>query len=386
VSNDIWIPRLWIIHIFQIRYFRSFIYQIWFQPTPYPPNALFKFSVSKSHTPLWETDYNLHKSNSTYFSDVDIARTHLISAIFRNGLQNLGKLPGEENTAWNLSTFTRRKTKKAEAASLAAGDFGNLIKTADSKTRVQRDITTKTLSEFAKQPGTILAALGSVACVFHREIVPYRQYEIWTRLLTWDQKWIYLVSYFVEAGAVQADEYVLQPWKNRKQDNIILEERETLENKQLRLRGKVLATSLAAFVVKKGRLTIPPEFVLQRCGILPERPTDAPGPEYCDTGLDQSETDRSPLTNAIHECNGTGGFSTELVTEASATAIFEESMFPELGPESTADEWTWERVENERLRGLKFAKAMNSLNTLRDEFDAGDGSVLGVFGDEYGIF
>src|ERR1700749_907406 len=49
----------------QYRVFRGIVYQLWFQPTDLPPKSLFKFMITRSYTPLWGTDYNLHKSHST---------------------------------------------------------------------------------------------------------------------------------------------------------------------------------------------------------------------------------------------------------------------------------------------------------------------------------
>ena len=51
--------------------------------------------------------------------------------------------------------------------------------------------------------------LGGTSCTWHREIKPYQPYELWTRVISWDDKWLYVVTHFVEAGMFRPDEYVM---------------------------------------------------------------------------------------------------------------------------------------------------------------------------------
>jgi hypothetical protein len=39
-------------------------------------------AITSSRSPLTECDINLHKSNSTYFSDLDISRSNLVMLLF----------------------------------------------------------------------------------------------------------------------------------------------------------------------------------------------------------------------------------------------------------------------------------------------------------------
>jgi hypothetical protein len=239
-------------------------------------------------------------------------------------------------------------------------------------------MTEEEFLEVAKRPGNLVIALGGVVCYFHREIAPYHRYEIWTRLLTWDRKWLYIVSYFVEAGALQPDEFDLQPWrKSRKQPKV--GEGETLEEKRRRIRGKIFATSLATYVVKKGRLTIPPEIVLQRSNLLPEKPPGASSafftpnntsPVTPDSGI---SVDHSPTTESMTDSHA------EAVTAGSVASVLAESLFPDspVGDEN----WNWDIVEKERQRGLRYAKIFEDLSGLRDELDAGQHSALGIYND-----
>lgn len=100
-------------------------------------------------------------------------------------------------------------------------------------------------------------------CSFKREILPYQGYEIWTRVLSWDEKWIYLVSHFVEKGRVRPEGYMFQggSGKGKKgKGNGKMEEK------------YVLASSIARYVFKNGRKTIPPSKPLVDCNLLPLPP------------------------------------------------------------------------------------------------------------------
>nr|XP_001393492.2 hypothetical protein ANI_1_1116084 [Aspergillus niger CBS 513.88] len=198
--------------------------------TTHGPQSLFYPVITTSSTPLLEIDYNMHKSNATYFTDLDINRVHLISSLFKDQLA-LGFSGGELNIA-----------------------------------------------------------LGSTACVFKREIKPYQAYEIHTRLLSWDEKWVYFVSHFVKTGG-----------KKDKGEKCIL------------------ASAVTRYVFKNGRISVSPETVLSRAGLLPEK------------GVKMKE-----------------GF------------------------------WSWEQVEEERKRGLEVAKSFLALDGLHAMF-RGDGKAIGVF-------
>ncbi|TVY18902.1 Uncharacterized protein LARI1_G003708 [Lachnellula arida] len=58
-------------------------------PAALAPSTLFLPVISSSYSPLLECDYNLHKSNSTYFSDLDVSRSHLVCALLQPGIERL---------------------------------------------------------------------------------------------------------------------------------------------------------------------------------------------------------------------------------------------------------------------------------------------------------
>ena len=136
----------------------------WRCPPAPPPASLFTPIITQTRCSLLEMDYNLHKSNSTYFGDLDISRMHLACCLFKRGFHKLHFNPSEP-----------------------------LLK--DQK------------------PGRFGIYFGGVQCSFRREIRPGQKVEIWSRVLAWDGKWLYLVSHFVEAGAAKPRGYWLQPWR-----------------------------------------------------------------------------------------------------------------------------------------------------------------------------
>lgn len=265
------------------------------------PSALFQPLIISSRTSLWETDYNAHKSNSTYFSDLDIARMHLITCLMKTGLH---RAHFEEPTPENEARY-----------GISAGG------------------------------GRLGVFLGGVSCHFRREIKPFQAYEIWTRVLTWDRKWVYLVSHIVRKGAVKPPAYSQQPSKkvSRKGGDKVTgtlggQDEPTVPH------PAIFATSIAKYVFKSGRITIPPELVMTHSELLPAKPDE----------------DKAAVPD-------------EVGVQSIASLPDEELLSSERwnGP------WTWERVEAERLRGLSIAQHFADLDRLNSEFTADKSEALG---------
>ncbi|KAI3558005.1 capsule polysaccharide biosynthesis protein [Colletotrichum abscissum] len=225
------IPFIW--------HFRVFSH-IWWPKNglfEHKPGAIFQPVVTPSRVALLETDYNLHKSNRTYFSDLDVARTDLLAAL------------------------------RAQAID------GGLYK--DYKRGVQ-------------------VLLAGTSCTFKKEIKPGAAFNMQSRVLTWDKKWLYIVTHFVEKRKGSKSP-TYQPWKE-------VDEGKTDQSSPL-----VYATAISKCVVKAGRLTVPPQKFFQAAGVLPSE--------------DQSE---GSIADVTPEANDFGG-------------------------------WTWAKVEEERLEALKIA-------------------------------
>ena len=282
------------------------------------PAALFQPMITSSYNPPLDCDYNLHKSNSTYFADFDVARLNGVARLCGKGMA-------------------------------------------------------KTKADMAKEGGgSVAIMLGGVSCNFKQEIKPFEGFEIWTRILSWDRKWIYVICHFVKKGAVLPKAYTLQPWKEvRAQQGA----KSTDENTKNGLDGgtpkaahaAIFASSIAKYVFKKGRLTIPPERILQNSGLLPPKP---------------SNTDSVSGSSSPPSDEASGVLVPESIQDM-ALGKAEDLMDSSLTPSTTDVTWSWEQVEQERVRGMKIADCFNGTEALNDEFTAEKTAVLGRYGDWY---
>ncbi|KAK5173020.1 uncharacterized protein LTR77_003142 [Saxophila tyrrhenica] len=305
------LPGFW-----HLRVLRGISYQLYFQPTVQKPKHLFAPMITSSFNTLYDCDYNFHKSNSTYFADLDVARANLMGCIIRTGLARLNR--GDEEGLPEDTTAAK---------------------------------------------GTYVLALGGVSCFFQRQIEPLQQFEIYTRLLAWDRKWIYCVSHIVKKGAIKPDSYALQPWKRgRKQAAEAKKEDEDLTK-------HIFATSVARYVFKKGRLTINPEIVLERSRLLPPRPVGV--------GLPPRTESVAPTPAPAAE---TPAMNSAAVSPEAVVAEVSSKLGSAADDTPRQDEdWTWNDMENERLRGLEIASHFDALGAAHGELRAG--TVLGQYGD-----
>jgi len=167
--------------------------------------------ITSSYTPLLDIDYNMHKSNSTFFSDLDDNRTELMLALFKNVM-----------------------------APKKSGNGG---------------IKQKTIN------------LGATSCTFKKPIPPFARYEISSRVLCWDQKWVYVVSHFTKPGASKPTDFVLGPQAaSSKMSKVVSKANKPNED-------AIYASAIAKYVFKAGRVTCAPEEVFMECGLLPPMPS-----------------------------------------------------------------------------------------------------------------
>ena len=276
--------------------------------------------ITSSFNTPYDCDYNLHKSNSTYFADLDVARAHYVGSVIRTGLQRLN-----------------------------AGDEEGLP------------------AEVKAVKGKYYVALGAIGCFFQREIAPLQSFEVYTRILSWDRKWLYLVSHIVRKGAIKPDSYILQPWKKSKKSAKDTKKSDEQED----LRKHIFATSIARYVMKKGRLTVNPEIILERSRLLPKRPAGVGLPP-------RTEDSVVPTPAAEGTPTQTASISSpEAVAEEVSTKLDNAAVEGE--GEAEDEDWTWEQMEAERLRGLKMASHFDQLSGIHDEIRAGE--VLGQYSD-----
>ena len=225
----------------------------------------------------------------------------------------------------------------------------------------------RTRNELAGESKEAFAVmLGGVSCNFKREIKPFQGFEVWTRILSWDNKWIYVIGHFVKKGSVKPKAYTLQPWKNRKAAKSEHNGHAADDDKaKAGPHPAIFATGIAKYVFKKGRLTIPPERVLRASHLLPPKPADHETPPMTMTP--------SPEMTSV---DATAASLAETLMPDNAGEIMTASLTASFGK---SDEWTWERVENERRRGMRIAELYQGLEALNEEFTGEHMPVLGEY-------
>jgi len=285
LSNLKNLPFTW-----HLRWLNGLVQHLYVSPTVPGPDALFKPIITISRSPLAECDFNLHKSNSTYFTDIDINRFHLIACLCREGIAKLHTSPRA---------------------------FTPVDSTVD--------------------PGNFMLGLGSVSCNFYKEIKPYTSYEIHSRILAWDQKWIYSVTHFVREGA-----RMLKTKDKGKQG--------VDDEKNLRPED-IYASSVSKFIVKLGRVRVHPEVFLAASGLLPPKPG----------GWFTLSNEEGNLTKRI---NGKLGGSV-----------------PQYTTSDSGSSWDWQRVEQQKEEGLVYARHLAAMEGLRNDFNGVGVNSLGVYQD-----
>ena len=276
----------------QFRVFYAFIYHTIFPRPKLPPRALFHYSITTARNTLLETDYNMHKSNSTYFADLDVSRSHLVTHLLAPGLPIIG-----DN---RKNQLVRDKSGK-----LIEGSFG--------------------------------IGLGAVFCSFRREIGAVQPFEMWSRILSWDRKWLYIVTHFVVKGKVRPT-----AWDGRRMGRTRSKVQKADGSGELVDFSKyVIATAMSKYVFKLGRFTVHPALVVEAAGLLPERP-------------------------------GEGWIGGE-----SGTGTPED--LGDLDEEVDGEAWDWRRVEAERRRGLAYAEHFAALDGTNSLFDGGEDGAIGNF-------
>lgn len=111
--------------------------------------AVFTPVTYSSYVSPLEYDMFLHKSNSTYFADLDMARTKLLCHVFQKGFYSY--MDNEH------------------------GDFKKKL--------------------FSNIP---FIPVARVECTFKKELKLFESYEVVSRVGAWDDKWLYVISKFVK--------------------------------------------------------------------------------------------------------------------------------------------------------------------------------------------
>jgi hypothetical protein len=154
--------------------------------------ALFRHHATRSRAVPFDLDVNMHKSNSTFFADADINRAELLTRQLSGGLA-------------------------------AAGGA--------------------------------MPLLAAVQCTFKREIAPFQAYDLSSRLLAWDERSLFIVTYFLKCGVRLPAEV-----------DVVGGPAAVLADAGLK--RAVYAVMVTRYVCKAGRETVAPAAVLEAAGLL----------------------------------------------------------------------------------------------------------------------
>lgn len=228
------------------------------------PEQLFQPIITSSKACLMEIDVFGHKSNSTYFTDIDVARAHLVTTLFGKGIDNFRGGTTMNGLSGKRSNFT--------------------------------------------------VALGGVSCTFKKELLPYETYDMWTRILSWDEKWVYVVTHFVKRSHnIQPRTISLYPQQSTNSNKNSCEEEASTDGKRdsassIRTTvtdrtcgpasAPIAASALSKIVFKNSRVTIRPKEMLQASNLLPSE-RDADG--NTEDALTGDDAHNVKLSRAIEE-------------------------------------------------------------------------------------
>ena len=174
-----------------------------------------------------EIDVFGHKSNSTYFADIDVARVHLVTTLFGKGIEQI-----RGGTTMN-------------------------------------GLSGKPRSKFT-------LALGAVSCTFKQELLPYETYDMWTRIISWDEKWVYIVTHFVKRSS-KISPRISSLYPDQSAQDSCTEEphagdaTKDTSTSNVPVRSPVAASALSKVVFKDGRITIRPREMIEASGLLPKQ-------------------------------------------------------------------------------------------------------------------
>lgn len=114
----------------------------------------------------------------------------------------------------------------------------------------------------------VMPVLGGASASFRRAIPPLGKYEVVTRVLCWDEKWIYIVSWFVKPRNMRArkmSNYGSSDDLKGSATGCVKHE----HCQPLPIPRNVYATALAKYVIKASGVTVPPERLMVASGLVP---------------------------------------------------------------------------------------------------------------------
>jgi hypothetical protein len=220
---------------------------------------------------------------------------------------------------------------------------------------------------------------------------------MWTRVLTWDHKWLYVVTHFVRKDAAEPTGFSLYPSQRTppsSRRNSVAAEQPSKDGKK---KPVIYASALSKCVFKKGRVTIAPEVMLEASGLLPPKfegvaSSREESPEPMVEIISTTCAHEAPLhaVESLGSSNKAAVKSTQFIEPDSPQSLSGKSMdfvpedsFEGPGRRASAD-WTMHAIEAERLRGLEIAKHLAKQEALENHFNSHT-DALGRHSDGTGI-
>jgi hypothetical protein len=201
------------------------------------------------------------------------------------------------------------------------------------------------LHKWSKNPGGLMPlypVLGGIECSFRRSIKPGQKYHIVTRILGWNEKWIFVVSHFVEEGCFQPGVFSdgggifgkrikKMDVEGEKKAGVDAErdlEKGNCDESGGNGRDPVFAVAMAKMVFKNGRKTISPMQTFSDCELVPA--VEENGPPGSVTVVKPAENDDDARDDGPR-----------------VNAIDQQMVIAKV-------------IEEKRLRGLEIAQSINS--------------------------
>lgn len=150
----------------------------------------FSYNRIDTHCSPMECDLYMHKNNATYFTDLDVSRGDLMCKIFQQLFLGSKQWP--------------------------------------------------------------YIPVANVFTTYFRDIKPFERYSVTSRILCWDEKWIYVLSEFTK------------PCSSSNSANI---SKSGIERDLKRDNETLCSLSLTKYVLKNGRITISPVDAFTSCGL-----------------------------------------------------------------------------------------------------------------------
>lgn len=179
--------------------------------------------------------------------------------------------------------------------------------------------------------------LGGVTCTFKREIKPYQRYEMWTRVLSWDAKWLYTITHFVRKDPKCKDGT-----------------------------GIVCATAVSKCVFKSGRRTIAPEVMLRNSGLLP--PLEMIPGTILPLATPDLASKPAPQQDSL-DAERQYPFAPVATLQQSAIGDAEQCMRSQTAKDLQNSAWTFDMIDEERRRGMAVVDGADP-DGLEQEFCA----------------